>query len=123
MPPLALEVRTKPGEEPTRLDAAPELTVAGLKAELATRHTAAGWQADAMNLIVQGKFLDDSATLSECGLRDGDFLVATGMVPQVLPPPAEEQDMLAAGEPDDDRIMYTAAMLPEVPPSDTMGRV
>lgn len=124
---LALEVRTKPGEAPTLAALPPTATIAELKAELAERRAADGWKADAMNLILQGRFLDDDATLEACGIRSGNStLVVTGMVPRVLPPmPAEE--VLRPGDPDDDRVQYVHApmpgAMPAVPESDPMRRV
>lgn len=122
---IAIEVRTKPGEAPTRLTELPaDMTVAALKARLATARASDGWTAD-LNLINQGRFLDDDdATLEGCGLRDGDFLVATGCVPHVLPP--MPPDEMPASEPDDDRVQYTVEMpgaMPELPPGDPMRRV
>ena len=107
----------------TRLTELPaDMTVAALKARLATARASDGWSAE-LNLINQGRFLDDDATLEGSGLRDGDFLVATGCVPHVLPP--MPPDEMPASEPDDDRVQYIEmpGAMPELPPGDPMRRV
>ena len=82
---LELEIRTKPGEPPFIARAYADQTVANLKQNIAEQH--GGWSSSGMNLIMQGRFLDDDAPLGASGLKSGDFLVLTGMVPVVIDRP------------------------------------
>ena len=82
---LELEIRTKPGEPPFMASAFADQTVSELKQHIAKQK--AGWCASGMNLVMQGRFLDNDAALGASGLKSGDFLVLTGMVPVVIEPP------------------------------------
>ena len=84
---LSLEVRTLDGQR-MPATAAPSDTVLALKQRLASQRSADGW-CEEMNLSWQGKFLQDDLTLGASGLRDGDFVVATGLRPVVIAPPVE----------------------------------
>lgn len=84
---ITIEVRTKPGEAPTTISTDPKSTVGALKRDLAQMHADKGWDASSMELIRQGKVLEDTNALETTGLSNGDFLVATGQVPRQLPPP------------------------------------
>uniref|UniRef100_A0A7S0P5H2 Ubiquitin-like domain-containing protein n=1 Tax=Calcidiscus leptoporus TaxID=127549 RepID=A0A7S0P5H2_9EUKA len=82
--PLQLEIRTLPkgGEaagERITLAVPSDTLVGALKQRVCSQRTSERWDAANMNLILQGRFLAEERTLAECGLRDGDFLVATGM--------------------------------------------
>mmetsp|Transcript_25886 Transcript_25886/g.51926 ORF Transcript_25886/g.51926 Transcript_25886/m.51926 type:complete len:111 (-) Transcript_25886:30-362(-) len=88
---LTVEVRTKPGETPITLITERSMTVGQLKEQLADMRQAEGWSASSMNLIRQGRFLEDDKRLSESSVCDGDFIVATNMVPR-RPMPIEPAD-------------------------------
>lgn len=80
---ITIEVRTRPGELPITLSTDPQGTIAALKQTLAAERE--GWDATSMNLIRQGRFLNDDKTLTECELCDGEFIVASGMVSRPMP--------------------------------------
>jgi hypothetical protein len=88
---LNVEVRTLKRES-LMLSAGAEATVLSLKQQLVTLRQADGWASDCMELILQGRYLDDATTVRSIGLKDGDFLVVTGMVPVVIQPPKIEHD-------------------------------
>jgi|EP00966_Prymnesium_polylepis_P142374 molybdopterin converting factor small subunit len=81
---LALEVRTKPGEPPLAVSATVDQTVLQLKQQLAESN--AGWSADGMNLILQGRYLENETPLGTV-LKSGDFVVLTGQVAVVIEAP------------------------------------
>ena len=63
-----------------------------IRAALKTTPQRDGWSANQMNIILQGAFLQDSKTVAECGLKDGDFVVITGMVSRDMRRPAGEAE-------------------------------
>ncbi len=80
--PCRIEVRTPPCggvQETLAVAAEPTDTVAALKKRLASMREADGWSAGEMNLILQGRFLDDAQTIVESGIGEGAFLVVTGV--------------------------------------------
>ena len=84
---LELEIRTKPSEPPILITASAGETVLQLKQRLANGRE--GWAVAGMNLIRQGRFLDDVALLGDCGLRSGEFVVLTGQLPVIIQPPPD----------------------------------
>lgn len=92
---LTFEVRTKPGETPIRLSMDGKTVIRDLKKQLANMRMSQGWDASSMNLIRQGRFLDDDQHLEQCGVCEGDFIVATGMVPRKLEPAASSLEEVA----------------------------
>eukprot|EP00310_Coccolithus_braarudii_P023762 CAMPEP_0183350716 /NCGR_PEP_ID=MMETSP0164_2-20130417/20739_1 /TAXON_ID=221442 /ORGANISM="Coccolithus pelagicus ssp braarudi, Strain PLY182g" /LENGTH=133 /DNA_ID=CAMNT_0025522693 /DNA_START=8 /DNA_END=409 /DNA_ORIENTATION=- len=83
--PLLLEVRTLPKDDTAGASLAVEVPadelVGAFKRRVCRLHSAEGWDAVNMNIILQGRFLADEQTLADCGVHHGDFLVATGMLP------------------------------------------
>ena len=117
MPTLSVEVRTL-DRQAMRVTAEPSETVGALKQRLAQMRAADHWSSS-MNLILEGKFLDDGDTLQSCGLQDGAFVVATGVTPRPLPNAPCEPDLDWA----DDRISSTGPVAARHYPScSTMER-
>ena len=87
---ITLEVRVPPPQqERLEVQVSPDETVAGLKACIAAERE--GWSAE-MNVILQGRFLHGELTLAECGLKDGAFVVVTGVVVRTVDPPVYDYD-------------------------------
>lgn len=84
---LRLEVRTKPGEAPFQVRVPSIETVGYLKQIVAGARQ--GWATTGMNLISQGRFLDDEELVANTGLQSGDFVVVTGQIPYVINAPDE----------------------------------
>eukprot|EP00964_Phaeocystis_antarctica_P002921 scaffold1541_cov67-Phaeocystis_antarctica.AAC.11 len=104
---FTLEARKPPPDQETlRLEVSPEDSVVALKTRIATqRH---GWSADQMNVILQGAFLQDPKTMAECGLKDGDFVVITGMVSRDMRRPAGEAEGPLQEMPDEMLPLFSA---------------
>ena len=92
-----------------------------LKAQIAgLRET---WSAS-MNVILQGKFLSNDKTLSECGLQDGNFLVITGMIARDMTRPEHEREKEEFVEaPDEAPLGFSAPIVySELPIDQTIDR-
>ena len=119
---FVLEARKPPPDQETlRLEVSPEDSVAALKTRIATqRH---GWCADQMNVILQGAFLQDPKTMAECGLKDGDFVVITGMVSRDMRRPAGEAEGPLQEMPDEMLPLFsTPVVLNELPTDQRIDR-
>ena len=77
-----------------------------------------------MNLIRQGKFLDDDKTLADHSVADGEFLVATNMVPRHLPPvePVESGGWVRAPPAEADLVGQPVQSQAEMPSAVEMAR-
>ena len=119
---FTLEARKPPPDQETlRLEVSPEDSVAALKIRIATqRH---GWSADQMNVILQGAFLQDPKTMAECGLKDGDFVVITGMVSRDMRRPAGEAEGPLQEMPDEMLPLFSIpVVLNELPTDQRIDR-
>jgi molybdopterin converting factor small subunit len=88
--PFMIEARKPPPDPVTlQLEVSAEDTVAALKGRLASQRE--DWSSEQMNVILQGKFLQDPQTMAECELKNGDFVVITGMVARDFRRPAQEE--------------------------------
>ena len=88
--PFMIEARKPPPDPVTlQLVVSAEDTVATLKGRLASQRE--DWSSEQMNVILQGKFLQDPQTMAECELKNGDFVVITGMVARDFRRPAQEE--------------------------------
>ena len=119
---FTLEARKPPPDQETlRLEVSPEDSVVALKTRIATqRH---GWSADQMNVILQGAFLQDPKTMAECGLKDGDFVVITGMVSRDMRRPAGEAEGPLQEMPDEMLPLFsTPVVLNELPTDQRIDR-
>ena len=104
---LTIEARKPPPDQETlRLEVSPEDSVAALKIRIATQRD--GWSANQMNIILQGAFLQDSKTVAECGLKDGDFVVITGVVSRDMRRPAGEAEGPLREMPDEMSPLFPA---------------
>ena len=104
---LTIEARKPPPDQETlRLEVSPEDSVAALKIRIATQRD--GWSANQMNIILQGAFLQDSKTVAECGLKDGDFVVITGTVSRDMRRPAGEAEGPLREMPDEMSPLFPA---------------
>ena len=87
---MKLEVRVPPPKQETfGVEAAADETVKTLKARIAGLRE--GWTPE-LNVILQGRHLASEKTLSECGLKDGDFVVITGMTAVQIEPPVYDEN-------------------------------
>ena len=108
---LTIEARKPPPDQETlRLEVSPEDSVAALKIRIATQRD--GWSANQMNIILQGAFLQDSKTVAECGLKDGDFVVITGMVSRDMRRPTGEAEGPLREMPDEMSPLFPASCPP-----------
>ena len=88
--PFMIEARKPPPDPVTlQLEVSAEDTVAALKGRLASQRE--DWSSEQMNVILQGKFLQDPQTMAECELKNGDFVVITGMVARQIEPPKYDE--------------------------------
>ena len=119
---FTIEARKPPPDQETlRLEVSPEDSVAALKIRIATQRD--GWSANQMNIILQGAFLQDSKTMAECGLKDGDFVVITGMVSRDMRRPAGEAEGPLREMPDEMSPLFPApAVLSELPTEQRIER-
>lgn len=119
---FTLEARKPPPDQETfRLEVSPEDSVAALKTRIATQRD--GWSADQMNVILQGAFLQDPKTMAECGLKDGDFVVITGMVSRDMRRPAGEAEGPLQEMPDEMLPLFSApVVLNELPTDQRIDR-
>ena len=107
---FTLEARKPPPDQETlRLEVSPEDTVAALKTRIASQRD--GWSADQMNVILQGAFLNDPKTMTECGLKGGDFVVITGMVSRDMRRPAGEAEGPLQEMPDEMLPLFSGSVV------------
>jgi len=112
-----IEARKPPPDEVRlQLEVSPTDTVAKVKARIASQRD--GWSAEQMNVILQGKFLQDTQTLSETGLKDRDFVVITGMVARDMRRPTAEVDGPLHEMPDEASPFFSAPIVMSELPTD-----
>jgi len=117
---ITLEVRVPPpNQESLKVQVAPDETVAGLKECIAAQRE--GWSAE-MNVILQGKFLDGELAVSECGLKDGAFVVVTGLVARKVDPPVYEYDAEAPLPPESNGHFSAPLVMNSLPTEQTIER-